>query len=95
MTMERWDPTTPVTFDQQTWSELGSLRFIDAGHNAVIMGPVGVGKTDCNIVCTRIGYGAVKGHLAPTATNSSPSTTSHLPCLARTPLPPPRSTGQR
>lgn len=26
-------------------NELCSLRFVDAGHNVVIMGPVGVGKT--------------------------------------------------
>jgi len=57
MTMDRWDPTTPVSFDQQTWSELGSLRFIDAGHNAVIMGPVGVGKT---FLATALGHAAIR-----------------------------------
>jgi DNA replication protein DnaC len=57
MTMDRWDPTTPVTFDQQTWAELGSLRFVDAGHNAVIMGPVGVGKT---FLATALGHAAVR-----------------------------------
>lgn len=56
MTMQRWDPTTAVTFDQQTWAELGSLRFVEAGHNAVIMGPVGVGKT---FLATALGHAAV------------------------------------
>src|SRR4051812_4735445 len=28
MTMDRWDPSTAVTFDQATWAELGSLRFV-------------------------------------------------------------------
>lgn len=57
MTLERWDPTTAVTFDQQTWTELTSLRFIDAGHNVVIMGPVGVGKT---FLATALGHAAVR-----------------------------------
>jgi DNA replication protein DnaC len=57
MTMDRWDPTTTVTFDHATWAELGSLRFVDAGHNAVIMGPVGVGKT---FLATALGHAAVR-----------------------------------
>ena len=44
MCFENWDPTTKVTYDHGVFDELCSLRFIDAGHNAVIMGPVGVGK---------------------------------------------------
>jgi DNA replication protein DnaC len=57
MTMDRWDPSTTITFDQQTWAELGSLRFVDAGHNAVIMGPVGVGKT---FLATALGHAAIR-----------------------------------
>jgi len=57
MTMERWDSTTNVTFDQQTWAELTSLRFVDAGHNVVVMGPVGVGKT---FLATALGHAAVR-----------------------------------
>jgi len=45
MTIDRWDDTAQVTYDRSTWAELGSLRFVDAAHNVVIMGPVGVGKT--------------------------------------------------
>src|SRR4051812_13443147 len=45
MSFENWDPATKVTYDRATFDELCSLRFIDAGHNALIMGPVGVGKT--------------------------------------------------
>ena len=37
--------------------ELCSLRFVDAGHNAVIMGPVGVGKT---FVANALGHAAVR-----------------------------------
>ena len=43
--LENWDDATKVNFDHQVWDELCSLRFVDAGHNVMIMGPVGVGKT--------------------------------------------------
>ncbi len=43
--LDNWDEATKVNFDHQVWDELCSLRFIDAGHNVMIMGPVGVGKT--------------------------------------------------
>jgi len=57
MTVDRWDDTTTVTFDQQTWAELTSLRFVEAGHNVVIMGPVGVGKT---FLATALGHAAIR-----------------------------------
>lgn len=45
MTLERWDPTAKVRFDKRVLAELTSLRFVEASKNAVILGPVGVGKT--------------------------------------------------
>jgi DNA replication protein DnaC len=45
MTMERWDPTTKVSYDKRVFAELMSLRFIEAHQNTVVLGPVGVGKT--------------------------------------------------
>jgi len=45
MSLENWDETTKVNFDHAVWDELCSLRFVDAGHNVLILGPVGVGKT--------------------------------------------------
>lgn len=57
MTLDRWDETTKITYDRATWTELCSLRFVDAGHNAVIMGPVGVGKT---FLATALGHAAVR-----------------------------------
>jgi IstB-like ATP binding protein len=41
MTLDRWDDTAKVTYDHAIWNELCSLRFIDGGHNAVIMGQSG------------------------------------------------------
>jgi DNA replication protein DnaC len=57
MTLDRWDDTAKVTYDHTVWNELCSLRFIDGGHNAVIMGPVGVGKT---FLATALGHAAVR-----------------------------------
>jgi DNA replication protein DnaC len=57
MCFENWDPATKVTYDRQVLDELSSLRFVDAGHNALIMGPVGVGKT---FVATALGHAAVR-----------------------------------
>ena len=57
MCVENWDPDTKVTYDHQVFDELCSLRFVDAGHNVVIMGPVGVGKT---FMATALGHAAVR-----------------------------------
>lgn len=57
MSLDNWDDTTKIAFDHQTWDELCSLRFIEAGHNVMIMGPVGVGKT---FMATALGHAAVR-----------------------------------
>jgi DNA replication protein DnaC len=57
MTLDRWDETAQVTYDRKVWRELTSLRFVDAGHNALIMGPVGVGKT---FLATALGHAAIR-----------------------------------
>ena len=57
MTLQDWDDTAKVHYDRAVWHELVSLRFIEGGHNAVIMGPVGVGKT---FLATALGHAAVR-----------------------------------
>jgi DNA replication protein DnaC len=57
MRLENWDATAAVHFDQQLWNELVSLRFLDAAHGALILGPVGVGKTH---LATALGHIAVR-----------------------------------
>jgi DNA replication protein DnaC len=57
MCLENWDETTKVNFDHGVWDELCSLRFLEAGHNATIMGPVGVGKT---FMASALGHAAVR-----------------------------------
>jgi DNA replication protein DnaC len=61
--LERWDDTAKVTFDRAVLNELASLRFVDEGRHAVIVGPVGVGKTFLahalgHIACRR-GYSVI------------------------------------
>ena len=57
MRLELWDDTAKVNFDRAIFNELVSLRFVESGHNAVIMGPVGVGKT---FLATALGHVAVR-----------------------------------
>lgn len=57
MTLDRWDDTAHITYDRAVWNELCSLRFVDAGHNALILGPVGVGKT---FLATALGHAAIR-----------------------------------
>src|SRR6266702_1693106 len=45
MRLDTWDSSAAVRFDQQLWNELTSLRFLDGPHGALVLGPVGVGKT--------------------------------------------------
>lgn len=45
MQIERWDPTAKVRYDKRVLAEVASLRFVEAKKNALILGPVGVGKT--------------------------------------------------
>jgi DNA replication protein DnaC len=45
MRLELWDKTAKVTFDKRLLAELLSLRFLEGHRHAIILGPVGVGKT--------------------------------------------------
>lgn len=63
LTLESWDDTAKVTLDRQLLNELASVRFLEAHHNVLILGPVGVGKTHlaCGLghVACRRGYSVV------------------------------------
>jgi len=60
MRIDTWDATAAVRYDQQLWNELVSLRFAEAAHGALILGPVGVGKT---FLATALGHIAVRRRL--------------------------------
>jgi DNA replication protein DnaC len=53
MVQDAWDETASVTYDASVWAELTTLRFVDENHNALILGPVGVGKT---FLATALGH---------------------------------------
>ena len=60
MRLDTWDATAAVRYDQQLWNELTTLRFAEAGHGALILGPVGTGKTH---LATALGHIAVRRRL--------------------------------
>jgi DNA replication protein DnaC len=57
MRLETWETTAAIRLDQQLWNQLTSLRFLDAPHGALLLGPVGVGKTH---LATALGHIAVR-----------------------------------
>jgi DNA replication protein DnaC len=60
MRIDTWDNTAVVRYDQQLWNELTTLRFAEAAHGALILGPVGTGKTH---LATALGHIAVRRRL--------------------------------
>ena len=40
MRLETWDGEATVRYDRTLWSDLTSLRFVEAGNSALILGPV-------------------------------------------------------
>jgi DNA replication protein DnaC len=68
MRLDTWDQTAAISYDRQLWNELVSLRFLDGPHGALILGPVGVGKT--HLACA-LGHIAIRRrrtvHMAPAA----------------------------
>jgi DNA replication protein DnaC len=57
MRLDTWDESAAVRYDRTLWTDLTSLRFLDASHGAVILGAVGVGKTH---LATALGHIAVR-----------------------------------
>jgi DNA replication protein DnaC len=57
MRLESFSSDSPVRYDTQLWNELCSLRFLDDARGALILGPVGVGKTH---LATSLGHIAVR-----------------------------------
>jgi DNA replication protein DnaC len=61
MVLEAWDDTAEITYDRAVWAELVSLRFVTQARNALILGPVGVGKT---FLATALGHIACRRRIS-------------------------------
>jgi DNA replication protein DnaC len=57
MRIETFSSDTGVVFDRELWNELCSLRFLDDARGALLLGPVGVGKTH---LATALGHVAIR-----------------------------------
>ena len=60
MRLDTWNELDNLTYDRQLLSDLTTLRFTEAGHNVLILGPVGVGKTH---LATALGHIAIRRRL--------------------------------
>jgi len=60
MRLDTWNEHENLTYDRGLLSDLTSLRFTEAGHNVLILGPVGVGKTH---LATALGHIAIRRRL--------------------------------
>ncbi len=61
MRLDTWDEPDDLTYDRALLSDLTSLRFTEAGHGALLLGPVGVGKTH---LATALGHIAIRRRLS-------------------------------
>jgi DNA replication protein DnaC len=57
MRLDTFSADTGARFDRELWHELCSLRFVDDHRGALILGPVGVGKTH---LATALGHIAIR-----------------------------------
>lgn len=55
MRLDTWDEPEDLRYDRALLADLTSLRFTEAGHGALILGPVGVGKTHLAAALGHIG----------------------------------------
>jgi DNA replication protein DnaC len=57
MRLKTFHPDTAARFDRELWNELCSLRFLNDHRGALLLGPVGVGKTH---LATALGHIAIR-----------------------------------
>ncbi len=61
MRLDTWDEPGDLTYDRGLLDDLTSLRFTEAGHGVLLLGPVGVGKTH---LATALGHIAIRRRLS-------------------------------
>nr|WP_235214986.1 ATP-binding protein [Rhodococcus opacus] len=57
MRIDTWNALDDLRYDRGLLSDLVSLRFAEAGHSVLVLGPVGVGKTH---LATALGHVAIR-----------------------------------
>ncbi len=57
MRIDTWNALDDLRYDRSPLSDLVSLRFAEAGHSVLVLGPVGVGKTH---LATALGHVAIR-----------------------------------
>jgi DNA replication protein DnaC len=57
MRFDTWTAQEDLRYDRTLLGDMTSLRFLDAGQSAIILGPVGVGKTH---LATALGHMAIR-----------------------------------
>ncbi len=67
MRLDTWDEPDDLTYDRMLLSDLTSLRFTEAGHGVLILGPVGVGKTH---LATALGHIGIRRRLSVVASRT-------------------------
>lgn len=61
MRLDTWDEPDDLSYDRMLLSDLTGLRFAEAGHGVLILGPVGVGKTH---LATALGHIGIRRRLS-------------------------------
>ena len=67
MRLDTWDEPEDLTYDRMLLSDLTSLRFTEAGHGVLLLGPVGVGKSH---LATALGHIAIRRRLSVVASRA-------------------------
>jgi DNA replication protein DnaC len=61
MRIDTWDELHDLTYNRELLSDLATLRFTEAGHGVLVLGPVGVGKTH---LASALGHIAIRRRLS-------------------------------
>jgi DNA replication protein DnaC len=61
MRLDTFDELEDLTYDRALLADLATLRFTEAGHGVLVLGPVGVGKTH---LATALGHIAIRRRLS-------------------------------
>jgi hypothetical protein len=61
MRLDTWGELDDLAYDRELLADLATLRFTQAGHGVLVLGPVGVGKTH---IATALGHIAIRRRLS-------------------------------